>query len=689
MSRIETLRLDAEGLWFGGDYNPEQWDEATRAEDIDLMRRARVDTATVGVFAWSSLEPSPGEYRFAWLDEAMDRLHAAGVRVILATPTASPPPWFSRLHPEALPVTADGVRLLHGSRDTYNPAAPAYRAAAERITRVLAERYGGHPALALWHVHNEYGTLSYGPETDRAFRAWLRERYGDLDTVNATWNTAFWSQGYGEWDDIHAPQRTQYLPNPSQLLDFRRFSADLLLACFRDQARILRELAPAVPLTTNFILPTWNNYDGWAFAAEVDVVCIDHYPSDIGPRGEAQVAFGADLARSFAGGRPWLLMEQATSLTYDYAAGRFVPKAPGRMRRNTHQYLARGSFGSLFFQWRAPLVGAEFFHSAMVPHVGADSRGFREIAELGAELAGLAELARTPARGRVVEARVAIVWSADAWWASETRALPSDDIAFLPAVTAVHEALWLAGHTVDFVSPDEDLSGYDVVLAPSLIPVSDAQADRFARFVRAGGHLALWFLAGTTDEHLRVRTGSFAAAFAGLAGIRVEEHVPMHTGRRITLDDGSRGEAWSEVLHAVDAEVVAAYTADAHAVLPAGSPAITRRRVDEGVVHYISTRLDDASLRAHLGRILREAGVSPSADVAGDGLEIVHRRAGAHTYLWILNHTDEERVVPARGVELLTAAEVDGAIAVSAGGLCIIREHRTESDIEHAADDGR
>lgn len=689
MSRIETLRLDASALWFGGDYNPEQWDEATRAEDIELMLRAGVDTATVGVFAWSSLEPSPGDYRFGWLDEVMDRLHAAGVRVILATPTASPPPWFSRLHPEALPVTADGVRLIHGSRDTYNPAAPAYRAAAARITRALAERYGSHPALALWHVHNEYGTLSYGPETDRAFRAWLRERYGALDTVNTTWNTAFWSQGYSDWDDIHAPQRTQYLPNPAQLLDFRRFSADILLECFRDQARILREITPAVPLTTNFILPTWNNYDAWAFAAEVDVVAIDHYPSDIGPRGEAQVAFGADLARSFAGGRPWLLMEQATSLTYDYAAGRFVPKAPGRMRRNTHQYLARGSFGSLFFQWRAPLVGAEFFHSAMVPHVGPDSRGFREIAELGAELAALAELARTPDRGRVVDARVAIVWSADAWWASETRALPSDDIAFLPAVTAVHEALWHAGHSVDFVSPDGDLTGYDVVLVPSLIPVSDAQADRFARFVRDGGHLALWFLAGTTDEHLRVRTGSFAAAFAGLAGIRVEEHVPLHIGQRITLDDGSRGEAWSEVVHAVDAEVVAAYTADAHAVLPAGSPAITRRRVDDGVVHYISTRLDAASLRTHLARILREAGVSPVTDAAGDGLEIVRRRAGEHTYLWILNHTDEERVVPARGVELLTATRVDGAIAVAAGGLRIIREHRTESDIEPSADDGR
>lgn len=186
MSVIEPFRLSSgPGVWFGGDYNPEQWPQTVLDEDLRLMAEARVNTATVGVFSWSSLEPEPGRYEFAWLDDAMGQLHSAGVRVILATPTASPPPWFSRLHPEALPVTADGVRLLHGSRDTYNPAAPAYREAAARITRALAERYGTHPALAMWHLHNEYGTVSYGPVTDAAFRLWLADRYGDLAALNS------------------------------------------------------------------------------------------------------------------------------------------------------------------------------------------------------------------------------------------------------------------------------------------------------------------------------------------------------------------------------------------------------------------------------------------------------------------------------------------------------------------------
>ena len=679
VSVIEPFRHEhSPGVWFGGDYNPEQWPLTVLDEDMRLMRQAHVNTATVGVFSWSSLEPESGRYEFGWLDEAMDRLHASGVRVILATPTASPPPWFTRLNPEALPVTADGVRLIHGSRDTYNPAAPAYRDAAVRITRALAERYGEHPALAMWHLHNEYGTVTYGPVTDAAFRTWLAGRYGDLTALNRAWNTAFWSQGYTDWRDIHAPQATQYLANPSHVLDFKRFSADLLLECLRDQATVVRELTPHVPTTTNFMLPTWNHYDQWAFAREIDVVSIDHYLDDAGPAGETHVAFGADLARSFAGGRPWLLMEQSTSLVYDYVGGRMLPKEPGRMRRNTYQYLARGAMGSLFFQWRSPLVGAEFFHSAMVPHAGPDSRIFRELAALGAELESIAEAVKDPDEGPVVETRVAIVWSADAWWAAQTPAMPSNDVEFLPAVRAVHTALWELGVVTDVVSPDEDLARYDVILVPSLLAVSDQQADAFARFVDGGGHLAVWHFAGSTDEHLRVRQGSYSAAFASLAGIRVEEHVPLVPGGSVTLSDGAQGSSWTELLHLNGAEAMATYTGDAHPVIGAGSPAVTRRILPGGGrVHYLSTRLAGADLRSFAARVLAEAHV-PTAGF--DGVEVVRRRAGSSSYLFVINHGRATATVPAEGTNLLGSRPVTGTLTLAAGDVAVVRESRTDGD---------
>ena len=367
-------------LYYGGDYNPEQWSPEVWAEDMELMRRAGVNLATVGVFSWSSLEPEPGRYEFEWLDQVLDLLHGNGIRVNLATPTASPPPWFSLAHPDALPVMADGVQLVHGSRDTYCVCAPAYREAAVGIARALGERYGNHPALAMWHVHNEYGSTCYCDHVAAAFRTWLQRKYGDLAALNAAWLTAFWSQGYSAWEQVFPPRRTQYLPNPSQTLDFRRFLSDELLDAYREQRDVLRELSPDVPITTNFVFGGWVPVDHWRWSREVDLVAIDHYPDSAGIGAEQQTAFGADLARAWGKGR-WLLMEQAASGLHDH--GRVQAKEPGRMTRNSLSHVARGSSGALFFQWRASRGGAERFHSGMVPHAGPDSRAFEEIVEFG------------------------------------------------------------------------------------------------------------------------------------------------------------------------------------------------------------------------------------------------------------------------------------------------------------------
>src|SRR4029450_8394747 len=207
---------------------------------MHLMHEAGVNLVPVGVFSWSTMEPAEGRYEFDWLDEALDLLRRHGIRVAPAGPTAPPPPWVSLACPDALPVTADGVRLAHGSRDTYCPSAPAYRDAATRIATELGRRYGSHPALALCHVHNGYSAVCYCDPSAVAFRRGLRTRYGDLDRLNRAWTGAFWSQRYGDWEHILPPGAPRYLGNPTQLLDFRRFCSDELLACFTDQRDALR-----------------------------------------------------------------------------------------------------------------------------------------------------------------------------------------------------------------------------------------------------------------------------------------------------------------------------------------------------------------------------------------------------------------------------------------------------------------
>ncbi|HEY5223233.1 MAG TPA: beta-galactosidase [Microbacteriaceae bacterium] len=680
-----TLTGGATGILFGGDYNPEQWSEEVWHDDIRLMRQAGVNTASVGIFAWSSIEPEEGRYEFGWLDRIIRLLHENDIGVILATPTASPPPWFSIAHPEGLPVTREGVRLTHGSRDTYNPASPAYRAAASGVARALAARYGAHPAIRAWHLHNEYGTVSYGPLVDAGFRVWLQKRYGDLTTLNRVWHTAFWSQGYGTWDEILSPQQTQYLPNPTQVLDFKRFTADLLLDCYREQIDIVHALSDA-PVTTNFMLPTWLHYDSWAFGDASDFVSIDHYVDASGADGAAHAAFGADQARSFAHGRPWLLMEQAANTTQ--SGGRILAKEPGQALATSVQHVSRGAFGVLFFQWRAPYSGAEFFHSTMVPHIGEDSRIFREVTRLGELLRTLAELAIDPVgadggQRKVNGARVAIAWEADAWWASETAGLPSDAFSFYRSTRRTHRALWYLGIICDFVHLDHDLSGYDVVLVPSQLLATDVQAASLRAFVEAGGQAVVWYFSGTFDGDLHVIPGGYSGAFADLLGVRIEELLPLAEGATVSLDDGRTASEWSERIELRGAQALVHY-ASGHAT---GLPAVTRHEVGAGSATYVSTELGDSGLSLLLTDVLARAGVEPDAPGAGAGLEAVRRYAGTDVYLFLINHDESARETTAVGTDILTGARHHGVVTLAPGAVLVLRE--TPSSVSNAEIDGR
>ncbi|NUT91182.1 MAG: beta-galactosidase [Saccharothrix sp.] len=649
------------GLAFGGDYNPEQWDKEVWAEDDQLMRRARVNLATVGVFSWALMEPEEGRYDFGWLDDHLDRLHANGVAVDLATPTASPPPWFSLAHPDALPVTPDGTRLTHGSRDTYCLAAPAYRAAARGIADALARRYGDHPAVALWHVHNEYATLCYCDHTAAAFRDWLRDRHGSLDALNDAWGTAFWSQRYGDWAQVLPPRATQWHHNPGQSLDFRRFFSDLALAAYREQRDAIRAHSDR-PVTTNLMVPGYQNLDLWAFGREVDVVAIDHYPVAPDLDAAADSAFGADRARSFGGGRPWLLMEQGTNTVY--AGDRTLAKEPGDILRHSLCHIARGSEGALFFQWRQSKAGAETWHSAMVPHAGPDSRIFQEVTEVGAVVERLREVA-----GSTVTAQVAVLHDSDAWWALDVDGLPSSELDYHTTLRRAHRALWDAGVVTDFAHPEHDLTGYRLVVAPALFLLSDTAAENLRRYVERGGTLLVQHFSGAVDERLHARLGGYPApALRQALGVRVEELRPLRRDERVTLSDGTSATTWSEVVRLEGAEVVATYT---HGMV-AGRPALTRHGYGAGHGWYLSTVLEPDDHTALIRRLLTEAGVTapwpPGSASAGKwppaGVEAVARGR----WLFLFNHSPDVVALPRPTHDLVT----DHTIADLPPGACAV-----------------
>ncbi|MFF5567008.1 beta-galactosidase [Streptomyces sp. NPDC012623] len=641
---------------FGGDYNPEQWPQEVWSEDIRLMKEAGVNSVTLGVFSWARIEPRPGARDFGWLDRLMDMMERAGIGVLLATPTASPPPWMGARHPETLPRDEDGRTVWWGSRQQFCASSPVYRGYAAALTEDLARRYGSHPALRMWHINNEYCTHCWCDETARHFRRWLRARHGGLDALNEAWGTAFWSQRYDDWEEIIPPRRAQYMRNPGQVLDFRRFTSDALLECFTAERDIVLRHTPDTPVTSNF-MPLWSGQDAWRWAEEEDVVSVDIYPDPTDPLGGQYNAMVGDMTRSQARG-PWVLMEQAAGPVNWRGVNH--PKPPGLNRLWSLQSVARGADAVCYFQWRQSRQGAEKFHSGMLTHAGEQGRTFREIKRIGADLDRLGPYVT----GTQVKSEIAVLHDWDSWWADQQDGRPSALLDYTEVVRAWHRALWESNLPVDFARPDHDLSGFRLVVVPHLYLLGDAAIENLVGYVRGGGTLVSGFLTGVADEDDRVRPGGMDIRLRDLFGIgTVHEWWPLDAGARVECD-GFHASLWSEELELSTGEAVASYRGGELA----GFPAVVRA----GRAWYVSTLPEPEALRGLLARIADGAGVSPTLEGLPAGVEAVRRG----DLLFLLNHGAKAVVLPIAGVphDVLADRPVDGPVELERHGVAVLRE---------------
>ncbi|MFI7277469.1 beta-galactosidase [Streptomyces sp. NPDC049879] len=647
---------------FGADYNPEQWPRETWPEDIRLMREAGVNIVSLAIFSWARIQPAQDTWDFAWLDEVMDLLHEGGIAVDLATATASPPPWLTTLHPEILPVTRTGETVFPGARQHWRPTSPVFREHALRLAGALAERYAGHPALTAWHVNNELGchnVYDYSDDAARAFREWLRDRYETLDALNHAWGTAFWSQRYSGWDQIQPPRLAASHPNPTQQLDFKRFSSDALKDHLRAERDLLAGITPDVPVTTNFmVMGETKGMDYADWAAEVDFVSNDHYVVP-GPQALDELSFSASLTRGIAGGDPWFLMEHSTSAVNWQPVNR--AKAPGELARDSLLHVAHGADAVCFFQWRQSAAGAEKYHSGMVPHAGRDSDVFRDVVTLGRTLRdNLAPVAGI--RNEAAPAAVLFDW--DSWWASEQDSHPSSRLKYRQEALDWYSAFLALGVRADVVPLGTALDGYGLVVAPVLHVVPDAVAKELAAYVEGGGHLVTTYFSGIVDENDHVRLGGYPGPLRELLGLRIEEFAPLLDGERVELDDGATGTLWTDRITVTDpaVEVLASYAGGTFA----GRPAATRLPAPGGgSAAYVSTRLGPAGLAPLLGRLLTAAGVAGELPEEARGrVELTVRGA----YWFLVNRTDEPVELPGVTGEVLT-----GALPVPPRGVTVLR----------------
>jgi len=613
--------LNTDRLYFGGDYNPEQWPKEVWKNDIELMQKANVNLVSLGIFSWANIEISDGNYQFGWLDEIMDLLHEGGISVDLATATASPPAWLSAAHPEILPVNFDGIRLEFGGRQAYCAASKVYQQKAAALTEQIAKRYAKHPAVVMWHVNNEYGCHApycYCDASKAAFVQWLQKKYASLDELNASWGTDFWSQRYRNWDDIPAPKRTPdgTHPNPGAQIDFRRFSSEITLELFKTERDIIKKYDSVNPVTTNFMsMKGTHAMDYFAWAKEVDFVSTDHYLAQHDIENHIDLAQMADLTRGFADGKQWLLMEHSSSAVNWQP--RNYAKTPGQEKRNAMSFVARGSQGAMYFQWRQSQAGSERFHSAMVPHGGENTRVYREVAELGKLLSDHPELSKHATD----KAEVAFVFDYEQFWAMMQANLPTEDLSYPDTVAAWYRALYKEGIQADFVPANVDaatLADYKLVLMPMVHMLSDAEEQVFTSYAQNGGNLVVGYFSNIADRTLRVKLGGYGGSLVkDVIGLYVEEFYPLREST-VKLSNGLEAKLWAELSVLNGAEVVAEFSSGQ----AQGQAAIVKRNLGASTAWYQGTELTDGSQRKFFSDIAKQLGL---AVIDSESTEVVRR----------------------------------------------------------------
>ena len=643
---------------FGGDYSPEQWPPEVWKEDYRLFDAARIDTVTLGVFTWALTQPSLDVYDFSTLDRLVAQAGGAGRSICLATGTGAHPAWLARQFPEVTRTDFDGRRHRFGQRHNSCPSSPIFRRLSAELARQIAHRYADHPAVIAWHVGNEYGGACYCDLCAAGFRDWLRRRYAGLDHLNEAWYTRFWSHTFTDWDEIEPPSAlTEHWRGPDHTafqgitLDYLRFMSDAMLATFIDEKEAIRE-SSALPVTTNF-MGLYRPIDYHRWGPHLDFAAWDNYPPD--DRSPARMALAHDLMRGLKDGQPFWLMEQTPS----YTASRDVNplKRPGVMRLWSWQAVAHGADAVLFFQMRASRGACEKYHGAVIGHAGrGDTRVFREVAELGAELEKLGGIPL----GARTDARVALLFDWDSWWALELSDGPSRLVRYVDVVLAYYTALWDAGANVDVVPVTAGLDRYDVVVAPALHMLKGDLPQRLEDVARRGGSVVTTFLSGRVDEADQAFLMDVPGPLGALMGVRVDEWDARgpQIVNPVLLDGGSvRVEArlLFEIVIPQGAEVVGTYEADFYA----GTPAVTRNRFGSGYGWYVAAALDQPGVSWVVRQILDHHDlIGPYADLSG--VEATTRvTPDGERLLFLLNHSGESVDVrtPAAGVELLSGED--------------------------------
>lgn len=664
------------GLLHGGDYNPEQW--LNRADileqDIHMMKKAGINSVTLGVFSWSSYEPEEGVFQFDWLYDRMDALYQAGIYTILATPSGARPAWLDHNHPEAMRVNNIGIRNHHGVRHNHCMSSPYYREKIKEINQKLAEQFGNHKGLLMWHISNEFGGECYCPNCVKGFREYLYNKFqGDINALNDAWWTTFWSHRYNSFEQIEPPFSNGEGSIMGLNLEWKRFTTWNTIDFMKSEIEIFKSSTPQIPVTTNF-MKLYSGLDYHKMAKELDVISWDSYPkfhNDYESIKETMFenAFDHCVMRSMKKDQPFMLMESAPGLVNWHPFNKL--KRPGIHKLFSAQAIACGSDTVQYFQWRKSRGSFEQYHGAVVDHLGKDdTRIFKEVMDVGKMLQTMSEVA-----GTKIKSKCALLFDWENRWAiSDMKGLGQSSKKYEDTCFHIWKETLAHGVEMNILPFDAELEDYHVIVAPMLYMLKEETSNRLKKFVSQGGQLLATYLTGYVDENLLCYLGGFPGdGLSELFGVVSEEIDTLYPRDRnyIQLEQGECLEVfdYAEILRVDQGKVIGSYTKEFYQ----GTPAVICNNFGKGKAYYIGARISGKDMFTFIEPMLQETGIEIKE--LPEGVEYHKRLAEGLCYEFYLNHNEEEvELADIYGTDILSNKHLNGTTNIDGFGVLVVKQ---------------
>jgi len=630
-------------FYFGADYYPEHWPEERWPEDARLMKEAGFNVVRLAEFAWSKMEPGEGDYDFGWLDRVIGILSTHGIKIVLGTPTASPPPWLMAKQEDLFLVEQSGVRQTYGLRREYCPNHPLYRQYTERIVSQMAEHFKNNLAVIGWQIDNEFGDRCFCSICRNEFHKWLKKRYQSLENLNEKWGTIFWSHVYTEWSQIPVPLTTARSHNPGLGLDYRRFMSDTYREYQKLQIDIIRHHSPGHFITHNLMGFGYNQLDYYDNSADLDFVSWDNYmrmqwgmQAEVDP---ARAALSADTMRGLKKQNFWVMEQQSGGGGWEYVA---VPPKPGEIRLWTYQSIAHGADAIVYFRWRTCRTGTEQYWQGILEHHGIPGRRYAEIKQVGAEIKRIGEVVS----GAQVKPKVAIMQSYDSRFAFQVQ--PNNPrFQYEKHILDIYRGFYNQNIPLDIVSEKDSLTGYKVLVVPAMYILTGETAENLERFAAAGGIVIFTPRTGVKDETNKVVDLKLPGLVAKMCGIEIEEYIsmPIDADNRVQfclpeLEDEFSSSVWADVIEPKEAKVIAWHVQDFYAK----KPAATLNPYNKGKVIYLGIIGNDEYYEAITRWVATLAAIDPLMETP-IGVEVTQRWQGERRYLFVLNHMEQPQKI--------------------------------------------